>query len=70
MEVATDWWVEVTTISPHCVYYFGPFQTLDEARAAYPGYVKDLDSEGAQGIIVMIQRYHPKELTICADEGM
>ncbi|PIG93373.1 DUF1816 domain-containing protein [Gloeocapsopsis sp. IPPAS B-1203] len=67
-QAATDWWVEITTLSPRCVYYFGPFATKDEAKAAYPGYVKDLDGEGAKGIIVVIQRCQPKELTICEED--
>lgn len=58
------WWAEITTTSPRCVYYFGPFQTSSEARVAYPGYVTDLDSEGAQGIVVVLKRCKPKELTI------
>jgi len=62
--VSTAWWSEITTTKPHCVYYFGPFQTSFEAKAAYSGYVEDLDSEGAQGIVVVIKRCQPEELTI------
>ncbi|AFY87406.1 MAG: hypothetical protein CLLPBCKN_004514 [Chroococcidiopsis cubana SAG 39.79] len=66
----TDWWVEIITTKPRCTYYFGPFSTHDEAKAAYPGYVEDLDSEGAQGITIVIKRCQPTELTICAEEEM
>lgn len=66
-QAATDWWVEITTLLPRCVYYFGPFPTNDEAKAAYSGYVQDLNNEGAKGIIIVIQRCQPKELTICED---
>jgi hypothetical protein len=69
-KAATDWWAEITTMSPRCVYYFGPFETIDEAKAAYPGHVKDLDEEGARGIMVVIQRCQPKELTICEEDEM
>ncbi len=58
------WWAEITTASPRCIYYFGPFQTFEEASSAYPGYIDDLDSEGAQGIVVMIRRCKPEVLTI------
>lgn len=68
-EAATDWWVEITTLSPRCIYYFGPFTTNDEAKAAYSGYVQDLNSEGARGIIIVIQRCQPQELTICEDDS-
>lgn len=64
----TAWWAEITTTSPQCIYYFGPFQTNAEANAAYPGYIEDLDSEGAQGIVVVIKRCKPDVLTICDDD--
>ncbi|NHC34370.1 DUF1816 domain-containing protein [Scytonema millei] len=64
----TDWWVEIITTKPHCTYYFGPFSSHDEAKAAYPGYVEDLDGEGAQGIAIVIKRCQPTELTICDEE--
>ncbi len=60
----TSWWAEITTVKPRCVYYFGPFKTSTEAKAAYPGYVEDLNHEGAEGIVVVIKRCNPKELTI------
>lgn len=68
VEHETDWWVEIITTKPRCTYYFGPFQTHDEAKAAYPGYVEDLDGEGAQGITIVIKRCQPTELTICEEE--
>ena len=68
VEPATDWWVEIITNKPRCTYYFGPFQTHDEAKMAYPGYVEDLNDEGAQGITITIKRCQPTELTIYEDE--
>lgn len=61
----TPWWAEITTVKPRCVYYFGPFKTSAEAKAAYPGYIEDLNDEGAEGIVVVVKRCNPKELTIC-----
>lgn len=63
-EPSTAWWAEITTIKPRCIYYFGPFQTDAEAQSAYSGYVDDLDSEGAQGIVVVIKRCKPDNLTV------
>jgi len=57
-ELSPDWWAEIITASPRCIYYFGPFQTYDEARCL-PGYTEDLDSEGAQGIVIIIKRCKP-----------
>lgn len=60
----TPWWAEITTVEPRCIYYFGPFRTSFEARAAYPGYVEDLNSEEAQGVSVVIKQCKPDQLTI------
>jgi len=58
------WWVEVTTASPRCTYYFGPFLRADEAESAQGGYIEDLEQEGAQGIRVRVKRCKPEALTI------
>lgn len=58
------WWVKILTANPRCTYYFGPFFTDEEAKNAKPGYLEDLESEGAQDIQVSIQQCQPIELTI------
>lgn len=63
------WWVEVSTDAPRCTYYFGPFSTSDEAELAKPGYLEDLESEGAQGIRVVVKRCKPEQLTIDETSG-
>lgn len=67
-EQDSSWWAEISTTSPHCIYYFGPFSTSNEAKVASPGYVEDLESEGASDIVVVIQRCQPKVLTIFDEE--
>ncbi|WAL59550.1 DUF1816 domain-containing protein [Thermocoleostomius sinensis] len=62
------WWVEVVTESPKCTYYFGPFATAKDAKAAQFGYVEDLELEGAKGIKVEIKRCKPTRLTIVEEE--
>ncbi len=57
------WWVEISTAQPPCLYYFGPFKTAQEAEANQPGYVEDLESEGAQGINSCIKQCQPEKLT-------
>ncbi|WP_338421801.1 DUF1816 domain-containing protein [Nostoc flagelliforme] len=66
--VIGDYWAEIISGHPHCIYYFGPFQTFLEAEAACPGYIDDLKSEGALGIKVVIKRCRPDALTICDEE--
>lgn len=62
--VSTAWWVEVSTTEPRCVYYFGPFASSQEAETARPGYLEDLEREGAKGILTNIKRCKPKSVTI------
>lgn len=61
---ATDWWVEITTEAPRCTYYFGPFESAKEAQVESPGYIEDLEGEGAKGIKVNVKRCNPEVLTI------
>lgn len=60
-------WIKVTTESPRCVYFFGPFLTVKGARMMQQGYLDDLRGEGAGGIKTEIQRFKPSELTIFDD---
>ena len=63
------WWVEVKTSAPRCIYYFGPFLTSQEAEFAKAGYVEDIENEGAEGLIVSIQRCKPIDFTVADDLG-
>ena len=63
------WWVEIVTESPRCTYYFGPFLSSKDAEGARAGYVEDLETEGAQGIGVVVKRCKPHTLTIFEDLG-
>ncbi len=63
------WWVEIATQNPRCTYYFGPFLSSMDAKAAIKGYVEDLEQEGAQGIAVNVKRCKPNALTIADDLG-
>jgi Domain of unknown function (DUF1816) len=64
------WWIEVTTRTPSCVYYFGPFISSNEAEAKLPGFLEDLEVEGAQGIQAVVKRCQPAELTIFDDADL
>ena len=63
------WWAEIGTQKPNCTYYFGPFLSSSETKAAIKGYVEDLEVEGAQGIAVNVKRCKPGTLTIAEDLG-
>jgi hypothetical protein len=61
------WWVEVNTSVPLCTYYFGPFDSQNEARDSRTGYVEDLCHEEARGIIAVVKQCQPDHLTL--DQG-
>lgn len=62
------WWVEIITNFPRCTYYFGPFDSDKEALIHTPGYIEDLESEGAKRVSIIIKRCQPSQLTICEGE--
>jgi hypothetical protein len=57
-------WVEVTTETPRCIYYFGPFLSPKEAHGSKQAYWDDLNNEGAEGIQMTVKRCKPSRLTI------
>lgn len=57
-------WLEISTETPRCTYYFGPFLTKKDAITFQDGYIEDLLEEGAKGITVKIKRFKPRDLTI------
>ena len=62
---STPWWIKITTAEPNCIYYFGPFESEEEAIAYQPGFIEDLQQENAQQIAASIQRSQaPTQLTV------
>ena len=62
---SANWWVKITTAEPNCIYYFGPFDSEKEATEAKPGFIEDLEQEGAQRIRTSLQQSaEPAELTL------
>ncbi len=59
-----NWWVEVITTQPYCIYYFGPFTNAREAKRRQPGYIQDLVEEGIASIQSVVKQCHPTQLTI------
>lgn len=58
-----SWWIEISTHTPHCLYYFGPFDSKEEAQESQLGYIEDLEEEGALEIKVEITQIQPTVLT-------
>lgn len=67
-KIELGWWLEIVTFRPDCIYYFGPFESLQEAVLSHVGYLEDLKQEGAKGITLRIQWCQPKILTSFCDE--
>lgn len=63
------WWVKIDTQFPKCIYYFGPFDSAQEAEKYHGEYLQDLQQEGAQGIKIKIQQCQPQKLTIFDEEA-
>ena len=61
------WWVKIATSEPKCIYYFGSFNSKEDAIDALPGYVEDLEQEQAKGISVEIKQDNPQQLTKTTD---
>ncbi|NET08901.1 MAG: DUF1816 domain-containing protein [Symploca sp. SIO2B6] len=56
------WWIEVKT--DDCTYYFGPFSNKNDAESEKPGYIEDLEKEGASNIQASLMQGKPSQLTI------
>lgn len=57
------WWVEISTKNPRCIYYFGPFDSKQEAQREQSGYIEDLQEEGAAEITATVKQCQPQVLT-------
>jgi hypothetical protein len=64
-----SWWLKVKTQSPDCIYYFGPFDSKEEAVLLQAGFLEDLIQEGAQNIRLAVKKVRPQNLTQCAFES-
>lgn len=62
-----SWWLEIQTVIPPCIYYFGPFSSQKEAKISQYDYIEDLLQKKAQGITVEVKQLQPKELMIYED---
>lgn len=62
-----SWWIEIHTSVPLCTYYFGPFDSQEEARASRTGYVNELYQEEARDIVALVKQGQPHKLT--RDQG-
>lgn len=62
--IVQQYWIEVTTAKPSCIYYFGPFLTYQGAKLSQTGFIEDLENENAEDIKAEIKRCQPQELTI------
>jgi Domain of unknown function (DUF1816) len=64
-----NWWIEIITSQPYCIYYFGPFTNMREAVSHHDGYIEDLKDDGVKGqnITSIFKRCQPKYLTVFDD---
>lgn len=62
------WWIEIFTVHPFCLYYFGCFDSRSEAELAQAGYIENLIREGAIIVAVQTKRCQPKQVTLSQHE--
>ena len=65
---SSPWWLKIDTQTPCCTYYFGPFDHAKEAQQTQPGFVEDLNKEGATDIMVLVSQCDPQNLTFCEED--
>ncbi len=65
-----SWWIQIKTIRPFCIYYFGPFDCQEEANMSQFGYIEDLMGEKADGITTEIKQCQPQAMTIYVDKNL
>jgi hypothetical protein len=63
-----SWWLEVGTLKPFCIYYFGPFDLEQEVAQAKQGFLKDLRNEKSIIIFARSNFCQPRQLTIYEHE--
>jgi hypothetical protein len=62
------WWLEVGTLNPFCVYYFGPFELEQEVAQSKQGFLQDLRNEKSIIIFARSNFCQPRQLTIYQNE--
>lgn len=62
------WWLQVDARNPICIYFFGPFNSQEEAERSRDGFLADLRQEGAYILYSEAKFCHPRQLTIFEDE--
>lgn len=67
-QLGLAWWIEIVTVSPCCVYYFGPFAIDKQAEFHQRGYLEDLQTESAGVIAVNIKQCKPPKITVCEED--
>ena len=63
-----DWWIEIRTANPSCIYYFGAFASFTAAAQAQYGYILDLLDESAKILSAEIKQCQPEHLTLVIED--
>lgn len=60
----SPWWIEVRTYQPACTYFFGPFDSRNEAIWHQSGFLEDIQEEQPMGMMINIHQAEPDQLTL------
>jgi hypothetical protein len=58
------WWTKLYTKNPFCIYYFGPFDKVEDAKESRSGYIEDLENEGSTIVFLRFLQLNPQDLTV------
>ncbi|MDV3351867.1 DUF1816 domain-containing protein [Leptolyngbyaceae cyanobacterium CCMR0082] len=65
-----SWWLEIMAASPSCGYFFGPFNSESEALQEQLRYVKALEHQGREVLLVsVVRRQAPKRRMVNYSEA-
>jgi Domain of unknown function (DUF1816) len=64
----SNWWLEIGTVNPRCLYFFGPFEDQLEAESSKEGFSQDLEGENARVRCSKVKFCQPRQLTLDGNE--
>lgn len=64
----SNWWLEMGTVNPRCLYFFGPFEDQLAAESSKEGFSQDLEGENARVLCSKVKFCQPRQLTLDGNE--
>ena len=62
------WWIEIVTVNPCRIYYFGLFISANKAKFDRPRYLEQVKQGSTKVIAVTVQKCRPVKQSVDEDE--